>query len=440
MQLKTINTPCGEITGTVNNGLCFFRGIPYATAARFEDPIRITKWDNSIDATKEALSFPQEMTYRSCDDFYYKEFRSLTTYTFAENPLTLNITSPENMNNCPVVVYIHGGGFENGSPEELPYASSTVFPERGIVYVSIAYRLNVFGLFRSRNYGLRDQAAAVLWVKENIASFGGNPNKITLMGQSAGAMSVMNLCYSEVLKGIVSGAIMLSGGGVIPKLSSPWTEEQSRSFWDGVRDLAGAETDEELKTLPAEKLWSAWFEYSRSHYNLHAAQPGIDGMIIPDLPQKIRKQNGILDIPMLLGVTSQDFMPVVLYEIAFGLGKWSSRKGRRPVYCYLFDRPVPGLPYRAFHESDLWFVFGTMDKSPYPFTDADYSLSSLMADYLANFIRSGDPNSEYLPEWLPISRKNHGFRHFDGISEGYAYPSECRRLMFHTMLRDKGPM
>ena len=122
----------------------------------------------------------------------------------------------------------HAYRHETGAVGELPWGGCTEYARRGVILVSVGYRLNVFHLFRSQNYGLHDQLAAIRWVREHIAAFGGDPGRITLMGQSAGAMSIMDLCYSDALQGVVRGAILMSGAGLVPAPTGPWTEEQDR--------------------------------------------------------------------------------------------------------------------------------------------------------------------------------------------------------------------
>ena len=438
-----VQTKYGAVKGIQDETCRVFRGIPYARAERFEYPQSVS-WEGVFDATQQEIDVPQYATYNDeaerDDTFYYEEFRKGLTFCYEEGPLTLTVTTPPEPKHCPVLVYIHGGGHETGMVGELPYHGCTEYAKRGVILVSVSYRLNVFHMFRSRNYGLYDQVAALKCVHENIADFGGNPERIVIMGQSAGAMSVMDLCYSDALQGIVKGAIMMSGGGLVPAITYPATEEQSKDFWDAVLRRAGIASDEEAKTTDAETLWRAWYAESREHYSFHTAQPGIDGTLIPDLPQRLQRQDKILNIPMIMGITSQDFMTVFIYEMAYGFARWSARHHRAPVYGYMFDRTPPGNKYKAFHAADLWYAFGNMDKSWRPFEEADRKLSEQMIDYFANFVKGGDPNSARLPHWKPISRNHRDFRLFDGVSQGYATPSACRKKMRHTLLKEKGPI
>lgn len=439
-----LQTACGAVKGLERENGILFQGIRYATAERFDYPKPVIHWEGVYDATKQELNCYQYDTFRKeendTDNFYYEEFRKGQTLLYEENALTLNIVKPLQGENCPVLVFIHGGGHETGTVGELPYGDTQEYAKRGIVYVSVGYRLNVFSLYRCRNYGLYDQMTAIRWVHDNIKAFGGNPGRIVIMGQSAGAMSVTDLLYTQALKGIVKGAIMLSGGGMIPKMAKPYTEAEADGFWSEVRKRAGAEDEAEFKALPANEIWEAWYQVSREHHDMHCLQPGIDGTIIPDLPQNIRRQGTDLDVPLMIGVTSQDFMPYLIYELAYGWAKRNAREGRQPVYGFFFDRALPGNRFKAFHAADLWYFFGNMDKCWRPFEKLDYDLSAQIIDYTANFVRNGDPGGGELPEWKPVTKGQKGFRKFDGISAGYAYPLECRRKLMHTFLRDKGPM
>lgn len=401
-------THCGTIRGLELEDAVFFRGVPFAEAERFCYPTLIEHWDGEIDATGTETESPQLSAF--ADDsvkFYTREFRDGVQWNYAENPLTLNIIAPKDAENCPVLIYIHGGSFTNGKQSELPAGSTTEFARRGIVLVSIGYRLNVFGFYRSRNYGLYDQLAGVRWVHEHIADFGGDPSRITLSGQSAGAISCMDLLFSDKLKGLIQGAVLMSGGGFFPEFGYAWTEEESKDFWDRVERRAGCSSEEELKQAPAETVWRAWYTEYRTNGSLHLELSGIDGELVPGRYSQIRKSGEMLDVPILIGVTSQDmFAAVGMHWMMMDFGLWSARRHRRPVYGYLFDRTLPGGLFKAFHSADLWYVFGNMDKSWRPFEPRDRELQQEMTDAVAAFVRTQDPG------WEPISPRQRKVRYF----------------------------
>ena len=443
MNKVTIETSLGKVTGIEENDVWMFKGIPYAITERFELPKPYPKWDE-LDATGDETDCYQYLTYRDeskgQDAFYHKEFRSDRDFKFAESPMTMNIITKKNAKNHPVLVFIHGGGFETGTVGELPYGTCTEYAKHDVLFVSLGYRLNVFSLYETGNYGLHDMVFGLKWVKEHIADFGGDPDRITVMGQSAGAMSIMNLMYSQILKGVVKGAVLMSGAGMVPKMTRPWTKEEFAPFWANVRKRAGVETTEEFKKLPHDVIWKAWYEESRENWSFHAVQPGIDGTIIPKLPQEVAKEGSYLDVPMIVGVTSQDFMPYIIYDMALGWALIHARQGKSPVYGYMFDRTLPGNSFKAFHASDLWYMFGNMDKGWRPFDETDEALKDQMVHYVANFVMTGNPNGKDLPEWPSITRRRRLFRLLNGTYDGLISPMGSRRKEFHSFLRDKGPM
>lgn len=437
MNSITLVCPCGKLKALNEDGVILARGIPFAVTERFQPPEVIKKWSGLLDATGQETDCFQRSSFEDTSGtFYYREFREGRHFQYAESPMTLNIISPSLEGKHPVLLFIHGGSFETGTVGELPYGTSTEYAKRGIVLVSVGYRLNVFGMHGGVNYCLMDQIAAVDWVRQNISAFGGDPDNITIMGQSAGAMCVMDLLCSGKLVGKICHAVMMSGAGIVPGIASPVTRKKSREFWN--------KADAAVSGAPAKAdpidLWQAW-KKTQSAYKLikgyRFSQPCIDGQVMSESQKKAVKSGRIQNIPIMLGVTSQDFLPVILYEMALKLGILCSKAGHAPVYGYFFDRIPPGNSFKAFHAADLWYMFGNMDHSWRPFEEIDYTLSSEMMDEVASFCRKGKPENS---SWLPISKNQKGFRLYDGVSSGLVYPLFCRRKMLHTMLRDPGPM
>ena len=229
---KIIRTPCGEIRGVQSKyeGVVAFKGIRYATAERWKYPEIITAWDGVYDATQYGKCSYQPRAFYNEEEnpkkiFYYNEFRKGEVYTYDEDCLFLNIFTPENAtkeSRLPVLLYIHGGGFTGGCGHEKHF-DAPVWAKNGVVSVTINYRLGPMGFMClpelkeesgiTGNYGLFDQIAAIKWVRNNIAAFGGDADKITIMGQSAGAMSVQHLCQSNITDNLFRGAVMSSGVG-----------------------------------------------------------------------------------------------------------------------------------------------------------------------------------------------------------------------------------
>lgn len=435
MNTVRLATKCGEVIGREDERGRIFEGLPYATAERFELPKPVTDFGGTFDATKKPLEFPQDNTY--IDDsqrFFTKEFRDGESFEYAESPLTLNIITPKEPQNCPVLIYIHGGGFHTGKQSEHPAGTSFEYAGRGIILVSISYRLNVFALYRCGNYYLYDQLCAINWIKDNIADYGGDAGNMTLIGQSAGAMSVFQLLYTDALDGIIKRAILMSGAGFFPRIAAGYTKEQAKPFWDEVMHEAGCENDEQMKKAPAEKLWRAWWEVKSRHKDPHLLMPGVDGKMIPVQPREIKKSGKMLDIPMIIGVTSQDMLfPLMIFNMAKRFAAWSYRRKRSKVYLYYFDRTIPEHGYKAFHSADLWYVFGNMEKSKKGFAPEDYELKDRMAGSVESFIKKDDP------EWLPFSLPNGKFRRFDTGGAEYVRGRECFFELFRNSFFERGP-
>ena len=221
MKNHFVHTPCGPVQGAAGgaDGVSVFRGIRYATAGRWEYPRQVTHWDGVYDAANFGACSFQPRAFYSEEDvpekaFYYNEFRRGEHYDYSEDCLFLNIWAPDDAKNAPVLFYIHGGGFLGGCGHEKHF-DGTAWCKKGIVAVTINYRLGPMGFLclpelaardgHTGNYAMFDQMAALCWVRDNIAAFGGDPGQVTLMGQSAGAMSVQQLCVSPMTNGAVRG-------------------------------------------------------------------------------------------------------------------------------------------------------------------------------------------------------------------------------------------
>lgn len=273
----TKSTPCGEIKG-INGEKCYeFRGVRYARAERYEMPVEQEKWDGVYDATEYKACCYQ---HRAFDDdakvnpFYHIEFRKGLNFTYSEDCHFLNIWAPKNAENCPVLIFIHGGSFTGGSTDE-GHIKGERLAEKGIITVAMNYRLGPYGFCAHKdlkkdgeilaNFGLYDQTAAINWVIKNISSFGGNPENITLMGQSAGAMSVDIHLGNPLLKNKIKGAIMQSGAGLQRCLLKPLSIEKITPFWDKIIENAGVNSVSELKSVDAKTLYYAWLKACNGH-------------------------------------------------------------------------------------------------------------------------------------------------------------------------------
>jgi len=423
----------------------YFGCIPYATTKRFEDP---TPFDlgTEYNTNRKAFACHQQSEYKdnskgnNKDRFFHKEYSSVRNVEYVDSPMALSVRMPHNPKNAPVLVYFHGGSFNNGSYDDIPFGHSWEYVNQGIIQVNVTYRLNVFGLFDTQNYDLKDCVFALQWIYRNIGYFGGNSQHIVIMGESAGAMIVNNLLYVEQIKGMYQAAIMLSGAGIAPRFFAPRTQQQNHYFWEKVMKRAGCNNVEELKKVDPQILWDAWHIEKKTTKNITVKAPGIDGTILKRKPKETVKNNQDNDVPLLIGITSQDMYPFMIYDMALSIAKRNIRRNRSNVYGYMFDYAPPGNLYKAYHTCDLWYCFNDREESWREFTDEDKKLGELMVDYFANFIKNYNPNSDNLAYWPAISRKTHKFRWFSKSKKTLIRPYKCRLKLFHTGIFDKGPI
>ena len=399
-----IKTSCGDIKGIEEENSIVFKGIRYATASRFEYPKRVTKWEGIYDGTTFKHCCVQPRTFYNEEEnlkkvFYYNEFRKGETYTYDEDCLFLNIWTSKNAKKWPVIIYIHGGGFTGGCGHEKHF-NGPIWPQKGVIGVTINYRLGPLGFINLKkegilgNYGLYDQYTAIQWIKENIEAFGGDANNITIMGQSAGAMSVQYHCLSPMAKGLFQKAVMCSGGGVSSMLK---TAELGKNddFWNKVMINASCNSIDELKKVDVKTYYEAWEKAKKEVKGLNLPSPVIDHKYVVGQGVDLLKTNKHHHIPYMCGSTSEDMMPPIFFSMA----KSWCKKQTKDSFIYYFDRQLPGDDNGAWHSSDLWYWFGTLKNSWRPFEKKDYLLSNQMIDYLCNFAKFGNPNGANLPKW-----------------------------------------
>ena len=415
-----VSTPCGDLQGTPGRieGVAAYKGIRYATAGRWEYPQEVTSWEGLYDATQYGNCSYQPRAFYNEEEvpekaFYYNEFRKGETYTYSEDCLFLNVFTPDTVtpdSRLPVLVYIHGGGFTGGCGHEKHF-DCPVWPKKGVIGVTLNYRLGPLGFLClpelkqeagfTGNYGLYDQMTAIAWVKHNIASFGGDPENITIMGQSAGGMSVQQHCLSPLTKGLFQKAVMSSGGGV-SKLMAPAGPESKYDFWHTVMERAGCKDLAAFRALEPDKLFSVWQACKKEvKGGGMATSPCLDGRLIVGGGADILAAGEHHQIPYMAGSTSEDVMPPMIYSMA---KSWCAAQNK-PSYAWFFDRQLPGDDNGAWHSSDLWYWFGTLANCWRPLEQKDYTLSERMTDYLTNFCKFGDPNGAGLTAWIPGGKK-----------------------------------
>ena len=413
-----IDTDLGRIRGNEREECLEFLGIKYAKAKRFEYAKQVEGWDGTYDATAFGDACSQYRTYFPHLDvperrFYHREFREGLDFTYSEDCLNLNIYTPKNAHNAPVLVFIHGGGFNSMANSE-GYLDGEAYAKRGLILVCVNYRVGVFGYMTHRqiqdefgrdgNFGLDDILVSLKWVKSHIGSFGGDPGCITAMGQSAGAISLQYLCLSEKAKDLFERAIMISGAGLFPKMGRPKASADTRGYWEEVIKLSGATNFDEFKELDDKAVLGAVEEIKKVRKdNTVNTQPVIDGYLLTESVEKLIEKP--LKLDYMAGTTSNDMYNVVLYNMA---RKFMGKVGG---YRYYFDIDAPGDDNGAFHSSDLRYLFGTLEKSFRPYDDKDKEISALMMDYIADFVKTGNPNASGRPVWkrgkscLIISKK-----------------------------------
>lgn len=432
-------TRLGSVRGIRREGYVEFRGIRYAEAERWGEAVQVSGWEGVYDATRWGDRCAQHKgfygTANSLTSQFYED-ESLIEFPadYSEDGLNLNIWVPENAESCPVLVYIHGGAFITGSNSD-PAIDGAAYAHHGVITVSINYRLGPFaspyGDGYTGNLALIDQLTALRWVRDNIEDYGGDPSRITLMGESAGAISVQNLLISPLVEdGLIAGAIMLSGGGSMSAIGTPVLPAVPVSVWRKVKEELGAESLSELKNLSAQELFEQWSDRLGLMKDL-AAQPVLNGTALTGTVSGALKNNQVKDVPVMLGMLSHDIVPHALYESALEYAREREEADGAPVYLYYFDRVPPGVPdFGAFHGADLYYVFGTLYRNQREFSKVDYRIAEDMISYISNFVKNGNPNGDNLIRWEPAAESAQRFMHFgDGKATMMEPdPAELKRI------------
>lgn len=445
MSIKTVKTKYGVLSGTEMSGYTIFRGIPYAKPPigelRFEPPQEPEAWERIRKADKfSARSMQGTMN----EGFYGKEFYASPEMIpeCSEDCLYLNIWTPaKNDKDClPVAVWIHGGAFAAGYGSEIEF-DGEAFSKKGVILVTVNYRLGVLGFLAhpalsersergvSGNYGILDQIAALHWVKDNIAAFGGDPQNVTLFGQSAGGMSVQTICTSPLAKGLVTKAIIQSGGGYNNPMFSDQCLEEAEEFGEKFAQSLGCKTAEELKKVPAEafvkamdkmrdEMFRKMQETGEMPKHSLPMSPIIDGYVLTEGYNEAIENGNIADIPYMIGSTKDDMGKEMvhpgdypddgngpLYHAAKYFSLKLQEEGRNPAWCYLFERRLPGDDAGAFHSSELWYVFGTYKRCWRPLTEEDAALSEKMVTFWTDFMKHSNPD-ETGTEWRPCTKED----------------------------------
>lgn len=424
-QSKPSNAPVltvsgGKIQGiaTEKPGVYAYKGVPYAAAPvgdlRWKAPQPVQPWDYVMKTDDYANASWQNAPHGTGG--YTGEFYWNGNPNFSEDCLYLNVwtTAPgQTGKKLPVAMWIHGGGYMQGWGFEKEMQGEE-WGAKDVVLVTINYRLGIFGFLThpllaeesenhvSGNYGLLDQIAALKWIKDNITQFGGDPDNITVFGQSAGAGSVQNLVTSPLSKGLIAKAIIQSGGGLAdrPFIGGGNPEETLQATKD-LMDWAGYTTLEKMRAASTTDIANLGNKYREAtgKFARTAGAPTIDGYVLEKDFNTAAKEDEIADIPYMIGYTQDDMGDMSEPVAAFCLKR---EQAGGVAYAYQFARPLPtdgrpGAMEGAFHSSELWYTFKSLKNSWRPFTEGDYALSEHMLTAWTNFAKYGDPQGGWMP-------------------------------------------
>ena len=418
-QRPVVKVEGGMIKGVPSaaKGVTVFRGIPYAAPPigdlRWKRPQPVVKWEGVRVA--DTFSNICWQPGNAVGTFYGNEFYWKENTVQSEDCLYLNIWAPADAigneeSKLPVAFWVHGGAFFNGYGHEITM-DGDAWAKRGVILVTINYRLGIFGFLAhpklsaetpdgtSGNYGIYDQVAALKWVYENIAQFGGNPGNITVLGQSAGAASVKSLVSSPLSKGMIKNAVIQSGGGIGSFGNSDSGQKQAEKTGKSFMDKFGYKTLGDMRAAPAERLLEI---FKAEGMNLF--RPHIDGVLLTESFDDAARNQHLADADFMIGCTLDDIRPMgkQIDEFCF----LRDSLDHRPAYQYLFARKLPDTHDGAFHSAELWYMFHTLDRSWRTMTEADYRLADEVMDCWTNFVKYGNPNKPGYESWKPFILAN----------------------------------
>ena len=463
--LRQVKTENGWVRGieAADPRITAFKGIPFAAPPVGKNRWRAPQPCESWDGVKECYRFaPISMQWIPGlgTDIYCREWHVDPEIAMGEDCLYLNVwTNAKSADEKqPVLVWFFGGGLQCGYPAEMEFDGERI-ARRGIVVVTVNYRVGALGFLTHpeitaqqpdapANFGNLDQQAGLRWVQRNIAAFGGDPEQVTIAGQSAGGGSVMSQVACPDNGGLFKNAVVMSAMIFDPyfrrEVGRPEQLRDAEKKGEDFFAYLGAKNLEEARAMDAVTLQRSYEKYMESHVPFFTVQ---DDIFCVGDPIALYRKGKCVDVNMMAGNTSTEFMNTIDAEDEQGLEAEAKRlfgekageflqtpesrkvlpgQGYAPVsgiectvkgvlsdkaaqgkggYVYCFDPDIPGWDNPGtFHSSDLWFWFETLAKCWRPFAGRHYDLARQMCDYFCNFIRSGNPNGkdlngETLPQW-----------------------------------------
>jgi para-nitrobenzyl esterase len=456
----SVHVTSGDLAGEVlTTGGSAFKGIPYAASPtgskRWLSPQPVAAWRGTRSATAYGAACEQPA----------QGWNDSVVASMSEDCLFLNVWTPavKPKERFPVMVWIHGGAFVGGAGTD-PIFAGEEFVKKGVVLVTLNYRLGIFGFYAhpdltresahhsSGNFALEDQMAALQWVRENVAAFGGDAEKITVFGQSAGGMSVVTLLTSPLLNKKFQGAIVESGA----ILAAPPLKRLKDAEAMGA-EFIGADSLQAMRELSATALLKRFGSFMTAHRESRMG-PIIDGYVLSADPTEVFRLHKESKVPLIIGNNAREGFgrldqdgladaiqhfygadagtaahlyaapdPVLGTPAAQWLTDTSFRcsavvmaslhaSSGAPVYSYQFEQSVPGREADgAAHSYELPYVFGNLLPSgplAGPFSAADRQLSNAMLSYWTNFAKRGDPNGAGLPSWSKFSAATGSYLRF----------------------------
>ena len=501
MPIGMVKVESGLLEGVPGRDECVtvFRGVPYAAppagSLRFRPSQPPAAWSGIRHADRFSAICPQDDEMPG--SFLKREFYPDTPEK-NEDCLYLNIWTPAKSadENLPVFFWIHGGGMMYSYGSSIPFDGENLC-KMGVVVVTINYRLNIFGLFShpqlsaeselgvSGNYALLDQIAALRWVKKNIHVFGGNPDCVTIAGQSGGSRSVGLLLVSPLAKGLFHRAIAQSGspvGGMGMDATLAETENSGMQLMERM----GYCSVDEMRRVPGDMLFENYRRGAAGVNRLAGGlSPAIDGCFLPGEPVRILQQGRQSRVPLLTGCTTHegvfgtDGMTTASYaeDARRRFGALTEEYLRRypgdtlsqavfsgnaarsdhyfaghsafarihaetsgcAAYQYLFAKVPPGREsekYGAFHTGELAYLFKNLGDIDRPWTAGDHRFSEIISQYWVNFAKTGDPNGAGVPVWKPCADANGEVMLLGGETGMVAVPDRDRKAFFTELFSE----